>query len=293
MMKFSLIALLILSIGCNENNQNRQSDFGGGLGGLLNTTGYSGSDEKMVSEEMEMTTPEVISSYDSGGMNQISEIQEQKIIKNANLEFETQELDKTHQTILGLASQYKGLVQSDNSGKAYDKIYRHITLRVPSENFQIVVDGISDGVAYFDRRVITRQDVTEEFVDIQARLKAKKELESRYLELLKQAKNVKEMLEIERELSQIREEIEVKEGRLKFLESRVSMSTINVSFYKTTVETGVRVSYGAKMLNSLKGGWEGVSVFFLGILYLWPLFLLAIIIILVVRRLIKRRSKKK
>ena len=293
MMKFSLLALLILFIGCSESNENRKSVFSGGLGGLLNTTGYSGSDEMMASEEMELASPEIKRAYDNSGSNQASEVQEQKVIKTANLEFETQELDKTHQTILSLATQYKGLVQSDNSGKTYDKIYRHVTLRIPSENFQIVVDGISDGVAFFDRRVITRQDVTEEFVDIQARLKAKKELEKRYLELLKQAKNVKEMLEIERELSQIREEIEAKEGRLKFLESRVSMSTINVSFYKTTVETGVRVSYGAKMLNSLKGGWEGVSVFFLGILYLWPLFLLAIIVILVVRRLIRQSRKKK
>ena len=288
MKKFSLLVLVILFIGCDEKNENHKSDFSGGLGGLLNN-GYSQSDQ-MIVEEAAMEVPLPSSEIEN---TQSIEVQEQKIIKTANLEFETQELDKTHQTILNLTTQYKGLVQSDNSGKSYDKIYRHITLRVPSENFQIVVDGISDRVAYFDRRVITRQDVTEEFVDVQARLKAKKKLESRYLELLKQAKNVKEMLEIERELSQIREEIEAKEGRLKVLESRVSMSTINVSFYKTTVETGVRVSYGAKMLNSLEGGWEGISIFFLGILYLWPLFLMAIIIILVVRRLIKRSRKKK
>jgi hypothetical protein len=285
MKKFSLLALVILFIGCNESSQNMQKDFSRGSGGLLNAETYA-------TDEMEMA-PEEIAFNKNRNVSPSSEIQEQKIIKTANLDFETQELEKTHQTILNLTAQYKGIVQSDNSGKSYDRIYRNVTLRVPSENFQLVVDGISDGVAFFDQRVITRQDVTEEFVDIQARLRAKKELENRYLDLLKQAKNVKEMLEIERELSQIREEIEAKEGRLKFLESRVSMSTINISFYKTTVETGVRVSYGAKMGNSLKGGWEGVSIFFLGILYLWPLFLIAIIVILVVRRLIKRSRKKK
>jgi hypothetical protein len=217
---------------------------------------------------------------------------EQKIIKTAHLDFETQELEKMYQNIMQLASQNKAIVQSDNSGKTYNRFFRQMTLRVPSENFQLVVNGISDGVAYFDRREITQQDVTEEFVDIEARLKAKRELENRYLTLLKQAKNVKEMLEIERELSTIREEIESREGRLKFLQSKVSMSTIHLNFYKTTSETGVTLSYGQKIKNALQGGWDGISVFFLGLLYLWPLFLLAIIAILVVRWLLRRNKKK-
>ena len=154
------------------------------------------------------------------------------------------------------------------------------------------MDGISEGVAYFDRREISQRDVTEEFIDVEARLNAKKELEKRYLELLKQARNVKEMLEIERELSSIREEIEAKQGRLKYLQSQVSMSTVHVDFYKTTAEIGVTVSYGQKIKNALQGGWDGISVFFLGLLYLWPLFVLAISAILVIRWFI-RRSKKK
>ncbi len=165
-------------------------------------------------------------------------------------------------------------------------------VRVPSQNFQPFIDGVSEGVSYFDRKDISRQDVTEEFVDLEARLKAKRELENRYLELLAKAKNVKEMLEIERELSQIREEIEAKQGRLNYLKNRVSLSSINLYFYKTTSQTGVTVSYGQKMVNALKGGWDGISVFFLGILYLWPLFLIVGILILILRRYLKRKKVK-
>ena len=98
------------------------------------------------------------------------------------------------------------------------------------------------------------------------------------------------MLEIERELSNIREEIEAKQGRLNYLKDKVAMSTLSIEFYKQTTETGVTVSYGQKMLNSLKGGWDGISVFFLGILYLWPLFFIAIIAILLIRWWIRRRK---
>ena len=110
--------------------------------------------------------------------------------------------------------------------------------------------------------------------------------------LLKQAKNVKEILEIERELATIREEIEAKQGRLQYLQDRVSVSTVTIEFYKETSETGVTVSYGQKIVNALKGGWDGVSVFFLGLLYLWPLFVFAFIIILVVRWFVRRKKKQ-
>lgn len=277
-MKNNLFLLFfIVLMGCSESNQSPPIH-----GEVYKEAGYA----------MNEVEDEIVASLRPQDAPISEEIQEQKIIKTAQLNFETQKLAETHQKILQLTQQYKGIVQSDNSGKNYNNVFRNMTLRVPSEHFQTVVDGISSGVEYFDNRQITRQDVTEEFVDIQARLRAKKELENRYIQLLSQARTVKDMLEIERELSTIREEIEAKEGRLKFLENRVSMSTINVYFYTTTVETGVRVSYGQKMLNSLKGGWEGVSAFFLGILYLWPLFFFAIIIILVIRWLMRKNKKK-
>lgn len=217
---------------------------------------------------------------------------EQKIIKTARLAFETKDVEATHKKILQLASQHKGLVQNDNSGKDYNRIYKNMTVRIPTENFQQFIDGISEGVAYFDQKDISRQDVSEEFVDLEARLKAKRVLEERYLELLKKANKVEEMLQIERELSTIREEIEAKQGRLQYLQSQVSMSTVNIEFYKTTAETGITQSYGQKMKNALQGGWNGISVFFLGILYLWPLFLVAIIVVIILRIFLKKRKPK-
>lgn len=222
---------------------------------------------------------------------EVVETQEQKIIKSALLRFEASNPEETHQNILQLTREYKGFVQSDNAGKNYNQLYRNMMVRVPTENFQPFLDAISAGVPYFDQKDISRQDVSEEFVDLEARLKAKKELEARYLELLKQAKNVKELLEIERELSNIREEIEAKQGRLNYLQNKVSMSTVAIEFYQQTAETGVTLSYGKKIVNALKGGWDGISVFFLGLLYLWPLFVMALLVILVLRSYLKRRKK--
>lgn len=247
--------------------------------------GYELSEtEKMVYDEGDVITQNLTPQPEG--------LQEQKIIKTARLVYEAPEIEATHTKIIQLANQYKGFVQSDNSGKSYNRIYRNMVIRVPTENFQAFIDGVSEGVSYFDQNNVSRQDVSEEFVDLNARLKAKRELENRYLELLKQAKNVKEMLEIERELSNIREEIEAKQGRLNYLESQVSMSTVTIEFYKLTSETGITQSYGQKMINSIKGGWDGISMFFLGILYLWPLFVLAIIFVIVLRKILRRNKKK-
>ena len=121
---------------------------------------------------------------------------------------------------------------------------------------------------------------------------AKRKLENRYLELLQQAKNVKEMLEIERELSKIREEIEAKEGRLNYLQDKVSLSTFYIEFYKTSEIKGVPISYGQKILNALKSGWNAVSAFFIGLVSIWPFIFIIGGVIYFIRRYIKRKRKK-
>ncbi len=216
----------------------------------------------------------------------------QKIIKTGNLRFETQDLAKTHQKILDAVRNAKGYVQRDNTGKNYNSHYHNLTIRIPSENFDAMIQTISDGVTYFEEKTISQRDVTEEFVDLNARLKAKRTLEKRYLELLSKAKDVKEMLEIERELSKIREEIEAREGRLQYLQNQVSESTISIYFYKITSERGVTVSYGSKMVNALKNGWNGISEFFLGLLHVWPFIILVVLGIFMIRRWIRKRKKK-
>ncbi|GHC44216.1 DUF4349 domain-containing protein [Ulvibacter litoralis] len=267
-MKFSIIFLFGFALACSNGSSNKAYSPD-----VMEDAGYVMSEEIQVAD-----------------ISEDVEVQEQKIIKTARLVFETKDVNATHANVLQLASQYKGFIQSDNSGKGYNRISRNMMVRVPTERFMDFINGVSEGVSYFDQKDISRQDVSEEFVDLEARLKAKRELEKRYLELLKQARNVKEMLEIERELSNIREEIEAKQGRLQFLQNRVSMSTITLEFYTLTAETGVTQSYGQKMINSLKGGWDGISVFFLGILYLWPLLVIVLVGVIILRKLLRKKK---
>lgn len=256
------------------------------------STGSSDAREPEVSYS-DMETVSVEEVYKESNSVPISnEGIEQKLIKESFLRFETQNLDKTYSKIIGFIKQNGGFIQDDNSNKSYNRISRNLTIRIPTDNFQKTIDSISNHVMFFDTKRVSSKDVTEEFIDLEARLKAKQTLEKRYLELLSKAKNVKEILEIERELSNIREEIEAKQGRLKYLQSKVSLSTLNIEFYKLTSESGVMVSYGTKMWNAIKSGFNGLSLFILGLLHIWPFILILIFVLFLIRRWYNKKQAK-
>ena len=217
---------------------------------------------------------------------------EQKIIKEGNLRFETNDLEATYSQIQNAVKNQNATIQNDTEGKDYQSVFRKLIIRVPSKNFDPFLTAISKGVSYFDNKEITSQDVTTEFIDIEARLKAKKVLENRYIELLKKANKVSEMLEIEAQLSAIREEIEAKQGQLNYMQNRVSFSTITVEFYKTVAtESGITTSYGMKIWNAFKSGFNNLSSLFIGILSIWPFIIILIVGIYFIRKKITRNKK--
>lgn len=215
----------------------------------------------------------------------------QKVIKNADLRFETDDLVATAARIQAAVKKYGAQVQHDSEGKDGYSINRNMTIRLPSARFEAFIADIGKGVSYFDRKEISSTDVTEQYIDLEARVKAKKVLEARYLDLIGKAKKVSEILEIEKELSAIREEIEAKEGQLRYLKNRVALSTVNIEFYKTTAAApDATISYGSKMLNALKSGFNALSSFFIGLLYIWPFILIFVIAFFIVRKKLKKRK---
>lgn len=246
------------------------------------------------SQSFEEALVEEVFSVDAPSPKNIDQIKDakedrnpQKIIKHGRLQFETTNLDQTSQQIYNAAKKLKAQIQSDREEKEYNTVYRDITLRVLNENFEQLVNEVSAGVGYFDHKNISSQDVTEQYIDLEARLKAKKELENRYLELLKKANKISEILEIEKELSTLREEIESQEGQFNYLKNRIALSTLEIRFYMKTPNNKIVQSYGSKMWHSIKSGLDLISSFFLGLLYIWP-FLILIVALLYY---FKRRKK--
>lgn len=215
----------------------------------------------------------------------------QKIIKEASLRFETNDLQDTFNQIQTAIAANKASIQNDSEGKDYDNVYRNLTVRVPSQNFDSFINAISKGVSYFERKDITSQNVTEQYIDLKTRLKTKRKLEERYLQILQKATKISEILEIEKQISAIREEIEAKEGQLKYLESRVSESTVTIEFYKTIAQKeGVKASYGSKIWAAIQSGFFSLSEFLISIISLWPFIILFCVFAYFIRKRFKRKK---
>ncbi len=211
-----------------------------------------------------------------------------RIIREGLLEFETDDLAKTRVKLDQAIAHHRATVVSDVAENLDSRTAVTLVIRVPAERFDALVAAVSAGVTDFVVRNLSAKDVTEEYVDIQARLKVKKEIEGRYAELLAQATTVKDILAIEKQAGEIRAEIESIEGRLRYLENRVALSTLTVTAFTPVAST---LHIGVRFKMALSEGWNGFIRFLVGLAYLWPFLLLGSVVFVLVR-FIRRRRKQ-
>ena len=107
-----------------------------------------------------------------------------------------------------------------------------LELRIPSERFDEAVNGLSP-IGKLESVNVSVQDVGEEFVDVQARMVNARRLEQRLIELLaNRTGKLTDVLKVEGELARVREEIERYDGRLRYLRSRSSVSTLTIAVHE-------------------------------------------------------------
>ncbi len=199
-----------------------------------------------------------------------------KIIKSANARYKVKEVKVATRKIQHMAQQLNGYISDQRFENDLYKIENRFSIKIPQQNFNVMMDSISAVAAFVDYENITTEDVTEEFIDIETRLKTKLEVKERYEEILrKNAKTVKDILATEEKLRIIQEEIEAAQGRLNYLTNKIAYSTIQVDLYQTVVYKEEPESYSRTFLSKTKNGfsfgWAIIEFLALGIIYLWPL----------------------
>jgi len=165
-----------------------------------------------------------------------------------------------------------------------------LTIRVPADKFDMLLKNVSESVEKLDSKNIDVLDVTEEYIDIEARIKTKKELQDRYKEILKKATTVSEILTVEREIGSLQTDIESVEGRMKFLKDEIKFSTLTVTYYQK-VTTSSSLGFFFELRDGFKSGWNGFLWFIIGVSYLWVFILVAVAVIYLIIRW--RRKKRK
>jgi hypothetical protein len=242
-----------------------------------------------------------------------------KIIKTADLKIKVKDVKKSSSKITNLVDMNGGYVSSENlqSNKNYYltiektedyKIEEYevvtsniIYIRIPTQNFQKVLKGLKSVAVSEDYVKIDAQDVTEEYYDLETRLKTKKEVEQRYIEILKsKAKTVSEILTAEEKIRALREEIEAVEGRLKYIQNKVSLSSIQIELYQNPIFIQETIKYKQhqktgwsfleKAGKALNTGWNVILEVIIGLLYIWPFLIIVGITLWILRKKIKNRK---
>lgn len=222
--------------------------------------------------------------------------QPDKIIKTGRISIEVDDYATSLIAIKQLIGSNNGYIASENEQRNDYRVSNTIVIRVLNDHFDQLMEGIASKAGKLNYKNVDLRDVTEEYTDLAARMKTKKEVEQRYLEILKTAKTVKDILEVEDKLRYIREEIESTEARLKYLDDKVQYSTITLEMSQEldyNPPAPMQVSFFDKLGKAVKGGWNGLLGGILIFVNAWPFVVVLIAIAILVRRWRNKRASLK
>jgi len=217
---------------------------------------------------------------------------DRKIVRTGSITMEVDDISKAQADIAEMAAQYQGYVVSSNLNASKDQPSGFISFRVPADKFNdalVKLRALAVKVTYENTN---SQDVTEQYTDLKAQLSNYEATEAQYLELLKKADNVKDMLEVQRELSNVRGNIERVKGRIQYLDRTSDTSLVEVTLNKSRPigESSWDVSVVVKnAVNGLIAFGKVLLSLLIWLLVFSPVWIIVLVIIFVVRRRNKAR----
>jgi len=225
------------------------------------------------------------------------------IIWTADIVLTVKDTEKAMSDVLALARELGGYAVNTESWAQDDLLYARLTIRVPAAQYEAAMARLRDQALKVEHESANSQDVTEEYVDLESRLRALQAKEAQLTKLMDQAEDTEAVLAVYEQLSATQIEIEQVKGRMSYLEKLSAMATITVNLNPEVpeapvVEEGWRPgstlrSAARALVNALKG--LGNLVIW-GIVFILPIALLIalpIAVAFLVIRLWRRRKRSK
>jgi hypothetical protein len=204
LLRFSILILLVLGVvlisGCASPSE------------APNVPGEGGQDESGIPDEL---------------------TKDRKIVKTGSITLEVADIAETMDEVAEMADELNGYVVSSYKHEYERGVSGHITIRVPVEKFDEAFVRLRQLAVAVPYETTEATDVTEEYVDLEAQLSNLLATEAQYLVLLEKAETVEEMLKVQKELSNVRGQIEQIEGRMKYLQQTSETSLIEVTLQET------------------------------------------------------------
>ena len=201
-------------------------------------------------------------------------VRARKIIYEAELHLVVEDLAIAEQAVIRLVQQHGGYLADGNVERRQGtQLTGHWVAQIPVDQYDPFLEAAAKlGVP--ERRKQRREDVTEQYLDLEAQIANKKRLEERIQELLQKPGELKDLIEVERELARVRGEVEQLEGRLKFLQNRTSFTTITITAVEQrnyippqapTFISRIQSTFQASLETLLQFG-QGLAIFVVAVL---------------------------
>jgi hypothetical protein len=162
---------------------------------------------------------------------------DRKIIRNAQLDIELdnpadaqRQLTTIAETLGGFVVTSESRINSASNASAPGNVVT-VTVRVPAAQFNAAIEKLRGLGGRILQEKISGQDVTEEYIDLEARARTQRALEAQMLDILKRAGKISDALEVQNQIATVRTEIERLEGRQRFLSNQAALSTINITLH--------------------------------------------------------------
>lgn len=155
---------------------------------------------------------------------------DKKIIKTGNLSLKVEKAETAVASITNLAKLNKGEITNSYFSESSRGVKSgYITVRVPYQNFESVFNEIKKVATQVISESSNAQDITAEFIDLEARLKNTRAEEASFVAILSRSGKIEDVLAVTREVARVRGEIEQLQGQMRYLSSQTDMSTLTVN----------------------------------------------------------------
>lgn len=197
-----------------------------------------------------------------------------KIIKTGSISFEVEDIASAKKRVVELLPSFKAYVLNENEGKDSDNQHASISIKVPADQFDALLEKIIQTGYTVENKSIQLSDITEQYIDLEARLKNKRLLREKYTSLLTNAQKMADIIEINRQLEFVSSELESLEGQMKYLNHQIDLSTLDVNFVKRLVPTEKNKNFFTDLKYELNSGLNAFRSATLFVLGLWPFIIL-------------------
>lgn len=222
---------------------------------------------------------------------------DRKVIYTANLVIEVKDFQGSLDDIQDQVSARGGyIVESTMYGDEEEGSKGgQITARIPQDKFREFIQLVEEGSSDVRESSISGQDVTEEYIDLESRLKSKHVVEKRLLSFMEQAEKTEDLLTISEDLAKVQGEIEEITGRMKYLQNKADLATVTIQMQENNVTISDELNTWEKTkqqflrsINFLINTFSGLIVFVIGNL---PILIVLGLVGLVVFLIVKKSRK--